>query len=177
MKLLTHSNVSENIEAATVKLKCLWKRFLLLLQWGETVSMELRQLTGPLLPSPRSVFPNQGSAEHRLGFRDKSWNKQIQILKYREKFQISLEISREFLSGNWQYWSNLRAVPTASLFCFGRFVFKVIFSCIVSVFVSYCYSAASPVATERRALRQINFLDNNLAVIELRSPLSTFSGL
>jgi hypothetical protein len=34
------------------------------------------------------------------------------------------------------------------LFCFGQFVFKVIFSCIVSVFVSYCYSAASPVATE-----------------------------
>jgi hypothetical protein len=98
-----------------------------------------------------SVFPNQGSAEHRQGFREKSWNKQIKILKYREKFQISLEISREFLSGNWQYWSNLRALPIASLFCFGQFVFKVIFSCIVSVFVSYCYSAASPVATERQA--------------------------
>jgi hypothetical protein len=123
------------------------------------------------------VFPNQGSAEHRQGFREKSWNKQIKFLKYREKFQISLEISREVLSGNWQYWSNFRALPTASLFCFGQFVFEVIFSCIGSVFVSYCYSAASPVATERRALCQINFLHNNLAVIELRSPLSTFSGL
>jgi hypothetical protein len=90
---------------------------------------------------------------------------------------MSLEISQEFLAGNWQYWSNLRALPTASLFCFGQFVFKVIFSCILSVFFSYCYSAASPVATERRALCQINFLDNNLAVIELRSLLSTFYGL
>jgi hypothetical protein len=68
-------------------------------------------------------------------------------------------------------------LSTASLFCFGQFLFKVIFRCIVSVFVSYCYSAASPVATERRALCQIKFLDNNLAVIELRSLLSTFYGL
>jgi hypothetical protein len=98
-------------------------------------------------------------------------------LKYREKLQMSLEISREFLSGSWQYWSNLRALPTASFFCFGQFVFKVILSFIVSVLISYCYSAASLAATERRTLCQINFLDNNLAVIELRSPLSTFSGL
>jgi hypothetical protein len=125
----------------------------------------------------RAVFPKQGSAEHRQGFREKSWNILLKILKYREKFQISLEISRGFLYGNWQYWRNLRALPTASLFCFGQFVFKVIFSCTVSVFVSYCYSAASPVTTERRALCQINFLDNTLAVIELLSPLSTFSGL
>jgi hypothetical protein len=72
------------------------------------------------------------------------------MLKYCEKFQISLKISREFLSGNCQYWSNLRAPPTASLFCFGQFVFKVIFSRIVSVFVSYCYNL---VPASRPALR------------------------
>jgi hypothetical protein len=121
-------------------------------------------------------FPNQGSAEHRQGFREKSWNKQIKILKYREKFQISLEISREFLYGNWQYWSNLRAVPAASLFCFGQFVFKVIFSCTVSVrfVLLQCRLTGGG---RKTSLCQINFLDNNLAVIELRSPLSTFSGL
>lgn len=27
-------------------------------------------------------------------------------------------ISREFLSGNWQYWHNIYALPGASLFCF-----------------------------------------------------------
>jgi hypothetical protein len=32
------------------------------------------------------------------------------IVIYREKFQVSLEITRKFLSGNWQYWSNLRAL-------------------------------------------------------------------
>lgn len=31
---------------------------------------------------------------------------------------MSLEIQREFLSANWQYWSNLRGIKTASLFCF-----------------------------------------------------------
>jgi hypothetical protein len=48
---------------------------------------------------------------------------------------------------------------------------------VLFVFISYCYSAASPVATERRAPCQINFLDNDLAVIELRPPLSTSYGL
>jgi hypothetical protein len=61
-------------------------------------------------------FPSQDSSEHHLGFREKSWNKYIKRFMYREKFQISLEISLEFLFGNWQYVSNLRALPTASLF-------------------------------------------------------------
>jgi hypothetical protein len=43
-------------------------------------------------------------------------------------------------------------LPTASLFHYGQFVFKVIFSCIVSVFVS--------IFTEHKG-----------------SPLSTFSGM
>ena len=34
-------------------------------------------------------------------------------------------------------------------FCFGQFIFQVIFNCIVSVCVPYCYKGASPVATER----------------------------
>jgi len=36
------------------------------------------------------------------------------ILHYRDKVQISHEIWREFLSGSWKYWSNLRTPPSAS---------------------------------------------------------------
>jgi hypothetical protein len=46
------------------------------------------------------------------GFREKSWNRWINVLKYREKFQIYLEISQEFLSSSWQCCSNLRVLPT-----------------------------------------------------------------
>jgi hypothetical protein len=35
-------------------------------------------------------------------------------MKYRESFRIASEIERGIFSGNWQYWSNLRAVPSAS---------------------------------------------------------------
>jgi hypothetical protein len=52
------------------------------------------------------------------------------------------------LSGTWQYWNNLHALPTASLLCFGKFVFKVTFRCILFVFV-HCHRASSPVATKR----------------------------
>ena len=49
----------------------------------------------PCPPPPKStsgpVLPNQGSAEHRAGFREKRWNKYIQNLTYREKHQIFLE--------------------------------------------------------------------------------------
>jgi hypothetical protein len=38
------------------------------------------------------------------------------VFEYCEKFQICLEISREFLSANWQYWSNLHVLPTEFLF-------------------------------------------------------------
>jgi hypothetical protein len=38
-------------------------------------------------------------------------------IKYGENCEISLEIPREFLSGNWQYRSNSSALPNASLFC------------------------------------------------------------
>ena len=61
------------------------------------------------------------------------------ILHYRDKVQISHEIWREFLSGSWKYWSNLRTPPSASFggggTGGGALVFKVIFSCIVSAFV------------------------------------------
>jgi hypothetical protein len=73
----------------------------------------------------------------------------METSRYCEEFQILRKISAEFLSGIWQCWSNLRALPAASLFCFGQFVFDVMFSCIVSACVPYCYRAASPMATER----------------------------
>jgi len=43
-------------------------------------------------------------------------------LKNIKKFQISLNIKWKFLSGKWQYWSNLPALPTASSFHFVRFI-------------------------------------------------------
>jgi hypothetical protein len=42
---------------------------------------------------PRVVFPNQG-----WGFCEKRCNKYVQILKHREKIQISIEMSREMCS-------------------------------------------------------------------------------
>jgi len=44
-------------------------------------------------------------------------------------------MSREFLSGNWQYCSNFRALQSASLFCFGQFILKGVFGGTVSVFI------------------------------------------
>jgi hypothetical protein len=54
-------------------------------------------------------------------------------LKYCEYFQICSEISRKFLSSNFQYFSNIPALPTAFLVC----LFPL----------SYCYRGPSPVAT------------------------------
>jgi len=71
------------------------------------------------------------------------------MLKYREKFQISTNMWQEYLSGKWQYQSNLHVLPTVSSFWFGQFVFKVIFSCIVLVSVAYFYRSASMKATKR----------------------------
>jgi len=44
------------------------------------------------------MYLNYGSTEYRLGFREKSWRKYTKILKYRERFQISLEIEKKILS-------------------------------------------------------------------------------
>jgi len=54
------------------------------------------------------------------GLRETPWNKQIQILKYREKFQISFETLQESCFGNWKYWSNLFGLQSAPLFCVGQ---------------------------------------------------------
>ena len=74
---------------------------------------------------------NHGSAERRSRFREKSWNNRIPIIRLCEEFQIFCKILWDFLRGDWQCWSNLRAVPAACLFCFDSFVFEVIFSCIL----------------------------------------------
>jgi hypothetical protein len=46
----------------------------------------------------------------------KIWNKETKILKYHKKFKKSRYIWQEIWPGNWQYWSNLRALQPASLF-------------------------------------------------------------
>ena len=118
--------------------------------------------------SSGSAFPNPVSAEHRQGIREKLWNKYIQKFgkKTLEQFQLYLEISREFLSGNWQYWSNLRAIQAPSLFRFGHFVFKVIFRCTCMRFTEPPYrwqQKDQPCTTNRKQQLdslQINCLDN-----------------
>lgn len=52
----------------------------------------------------------------------------------------------------WNITRNCLAIGNTgviSMYCFSDFIFEVIFSCIVSVAVLYCYSAASLVVTER----------------------------
>jgi hypothetical protein len=44
-------------------------------------------------------------------------------LKYHTKFQMPHKISRKFLTSSCRYWSNLCALPTASLLCFGQCVY------------------------------------------------------
>jgi hypothetical protein len=61
----------------------------------------------------------------------------MKILKCQVKFKIALEISQTFIPGSWQYWSNLRALLTAALLCSVLFLFKAIFSIIMSVSSGY----------------------------------------
>jgi hypothetical protein len=62
-------------------------------------------------------FSKLGYYRTTLGrFHQKSSNRSMSMLEYREKFQVCLEISWEYLSGIWQYWSNILAQPTACLF-------------------------------------------------------------
>jgi len=78
----------------------------------------------------------------------------MKAFKICEKFQMSLEMSRWFLSGNWPCWSYLFALPASSVVCCGQFALKVTCSCVlcVCVFISYFYSAASAVAKEWQAV-------------------------
>jgi hypothetical protein len=45
-----------------------------------------------------------------------------------------LKYRGEFLSSGWQYWTNLYALATASLFCSGQFVLRVIFNYLAAKF-------------------------------------------
>ena len=56
-------------------------------------------------------------------------------MKCCEKFKVSLKISREFLSGSWQCWSNVGEQPTTSSFCFEQFELKFIFTWNLSMFL------------------------------------------
>jgi len=50
-----------------------------------------------------ATFPRQGPSENLWMCREKSCKEEITILKYRRRFQISLGILWEILSGNLQY--------------------------------------------------------------------------
>lgn len=62
----------------------------------------------------------------------------IKKFKTRKK---SMKYHRIFVSRNTEYRSNLSALPTASLFRFSQFFFKVIFSCFASEFLSNCQNS------------------------------------
>jgi hypothetical protein len=71
-------------------------------------------------------FPKPRPADNCSGYRNKSW----------ESLNKSLEIPRQFLSSGWQYWTNLYALATVSLFCSGQFVLRVIFKYVAAKFSS-----------------------------------------
>ena len=114
--------------------------------------------------SSGSAFPNPVCAEHRQGIREKLWNKYIQqiLKKHWNNSNYTSKYRGNFLSGNWQYWSNLRAIQAPSLFRFGHFVFKVIFSCTEPPY--RWQQKDQPCTTNRKQQLdslQINCLDNN----------------
>jgi hypothetical protein len=67
----------------------------------------------------RAMFITQRTADHSVrqqSARDCARN--CRVNKCGDSIAGIPRISREFLSGNCQYWHNLCALPTASLFCF-----------------------------------------------------------
>jgi len=57
----------------------------------------------------KPLFPNCGSARNGAVNTNKKF-------KFPRKIPNIAKISRVFLSGNWQYWSKFRALPSASVF-------------------------------------------------------------
>jgi hypothetical protein len=93
---------------------------------GVSIFWNPQGLSRPITGIPFTFTFNLRSCVSVLGLRrtsmgrgcHKIWaNTHKSFLKYCEKFQISLEILREFLSGNGQYWSNFCAQPTTSWLC------------------------------------------------------------
>jgi hypothetical protein len=67
------------------------------------------------IPFPASAIPDRRSAELLYFVRQKLRNKYTTYFKYLKRFQIYLEMSRGFLSGSWQYRSDLRALQAPSV--------------------------------------------------------------
>lgn len=103
----------------------------------------------------------------------------MKIFCYHKISKYSSKQRRNFYPAviNTQVISVLYLLP---LFCFGQFVFNVMWSCTVSVFALHCYRGASLVVTERRAMEaalythitfivvlHIHVLDNSLTIIEM----------
>jgi hypothetical protein len=80
------------------------------------------------------VFTNQGSTRNRGINRQKFWNTSKNYSKYPAMFRGN------FCPANGT--TGAISIGYQLPLCFGQFVFTVIFRCTVSVFVSYCYTAA-----------------------------------
>jgi TRAP-type C4-dicarboxylate transport system permease small subunit len=52
----------------------------------------------------------------------------MNILKYSEKFEMSLDVLLKFLSFSWRYWGNICAYRVLVCFCVCQFVFEVMSS-------------------------------------------------
>jgi len=72
------------------------------------------------------------------GYLQKSWN------KVHKNFEIEwrnpksqLNIAGIFLSGNWRYYSIVHAVYITTLFSVGQLMYRVMFSCVLSVFLTH----------------------------------------
>jgi len=121
--------------------------------------------------SLRSSVLKKYFAERRQGLCENSSNKYINISKYREECQMSLEISRVCFSNSWQCWSNSCALTT-SAFLFWPFDFHACnwpYSLCVCPF--HCYRAFSPVASRvshggrgQCSSLQIIFLNNYVVI-------------
>jgi hypothetical protein len=57
-------------------------------------------------------------------------------------------MSQDFFCSNWRNWNNLPALQTGPFFFFCQFVFKVLFSYIVTVLVLGFCKTVKPMATE-----------------------------
>jgi hypothetical protein len=74
----------------------------------------LRKVAVFLLYNP--ALPKQRSKKHRGSVRTVERAGLYKYFKSQEKCQMCPAISRTFFSGNWRYWRNLHALPTAHFF-------------------------------------------------------------
>lgn len=123
--------------------------------------------------SLRAVFPNLGSAKYRQKPREKSWDKYIKMLKYRE-------ISKYLLKHHWNV-CHIQSKPYIDIGCELYFDFIFWYKKIIIIKrQEKCLDILKNVSSLTHTYTLQHFTNkvsyNNLTVTELRSPLTNFSG-